>query len=163
MNTVSKAHGLTGKSNLNGEWDRHFVLGFTDQETVMLDFDSSSFKTVKYWAFRAVKWFKLEGYIILRSSLNNYHVVFNRKVSWIENMRIVAWVALQCNNPMVEKWFLMQCIKEGSTLRVSPKRGKGSPRIVFRHGKENGQIEGFLRFRKSMKNMIRKLKTLSSF
>jgi len=151
-------HGLIRKSNLNGEWDHHYILGYTDQQTVMLDFDTTSLKTVRYWASRAMKWFKLEGYIILRSSLNNYHVVFNRRVSLEENMRIVAWVALQSNNPMLEKWFLMQCIKEGSTLRVSPKLDKGSPRIVFRHGKENGQIESFLRFRKLMKNMIRKLK-----
>jgi len=73
-------------------------------------------------------------------------------------MKIVAWVSLQCNNPMLEKWFLMQCIKEGSTLRVSPKRDKPSPRIVFRYGKENGQIESFLKYRELTKNIIRKLK-----
>lgn len=73
-------------------------------------------------------------------------------------MKIVAWVSLQCNNPMLEKWFLMQCIKEGSTLRVSSKRDKPSPRIVFRHGKENDQIESFLRYRGLLKNMIQKLK-----
>lgn len=153
-----RVSGLRRKLNLNNEWNRHFVLGYTDEETVMLDFDNTSFKTVRYWASRALKWFKLEGYIILRSSLNNYHVVFNRKVTWKENMHIVGWVALLSNNRMVEKWFLMQCIKEGSTLRVSPKRDKPSPRIVFRHGKENGQIESFLRFRRLMKNIIRKLK-----
>ena len=30
----------------------------------------------------------------------------------------------------------MQCIKESSTLRVSPKKEKPSPRIVYRYGKE---------------------------
>jgi len=153
-----KVNGLRGKSNLNEEWNHHFVLGYTDEETVMLDFDSTSFKTVRYWASRAMKWFKLEGFIILRSSLNNYHVIFNRKVSWKENMHIVAWVGLLCNNPMLEKWFLMQCIKEGSTLRVSPKREKPSPRIVFRHGKEEDQVKNFLKYRELTKNIIRKLK-----
>ena len=145
--------------NLNNEWNRHFVLGYTDEETVMLDFDSTSFKTVRYWASRTLKWFKLEGYIILRSSLNNYHVVFNRKVTWKENMHIVGWVGLLSNNPMLQKWFLMQAIKEGSTLRVSPKRDKPCPRIVFRHGREDGQIESFLKYRDLTKNIIRKLKT----
>jgi hypothetical protein len=37
-------------------------------------------------------------------------------------MRVVAWVSLLSGNPMLEKWFIMQCIKEGSTLRVSPKK-----------------------------------------
>jgi len=153
-----RVNGLRGKSNLNNEWNLHFVLGYTDEETVMLDFDNTSFKTVRYWATRAMKWFKLEGYIILKSSMNNYHVVFNRKVSWKKNMKFVSWMALLSNNPMLQKWFLMQCIKEGSTLRISPKREKGSPRIVFRYGKENGQIECFLKYRKLIKNMIRKLK-----
>jgi len=153
-----RVNGLRGKSNLNNEWNHYFVLGYTDEETVMLDFDNTSFKTVRYWAARGLKWFKLEGYIILKSSTNNYHVVFNRKVSWKKNMKIVSWMALLSNNPMLQKWFLMQCIKEGSTLRISPKREKGSPRIVFRYGKENSQIESFLKYRKLVKNMIRKLK-----
>ncbi|MCW3976828.1 MAG: hypothetical protein NWE77_02725 [Candidatus Bathyarchaeota archaeon] len=146
------------KLGRNELWNRHFVLGFTDEETVMLDFDNTPLKTVRYWASRALKWFKLEGFIILRSSLNNYHVIFNRKVSWQENMHIVAWVSLLSNNPMLQKWFLMQCIKEGSTLRVSPKRGKASPRIVFRFGREDNQIESFLRYRELTKNILRKLK-----
>ena len=153
-----KVNGLIRKSDISEGWNPHFVLGCTDEETVMLDFDSTPFKTVKYWGSRAMKWFKLEGYIILKSSLNNYHVVFNRKVSWKENMHIVGWVALLSDNPMLQKWLLMQCIKEGSTLRVSPKREKPSPRIVFRHGQENCQIECFLGSRKLMKNTIRKLK-----
>jgi len=149
---AKKVHGLTEKSNLES------IIGYTDTETVKLDFDNTSFKTVRYWASRTMKWFKLEGYIILKSSMNNYHVVFNRKVSWKKNMKFVSWMALLSNNPMLQKWFLMQCIKEGSTLRISPKREKGSPRIVFRYGKENGQIESFLKYRKLVKNMIRRLK-----
>ena len=154
---VMKVFGLKGKLKQD-EWKNHFVLGFTDEETVMLDFDNTSFKTVRYWAVRALKWFKLGGYIILKSSKNCYHVVFNRKVSWKENMHIVAWVGLLSNNPMLQKWLLMQCIKEGSTLRVSPKSEKASPRIVFRCGKENGQIESYLKYRGLVKNFIRKLK-----
>lgn len=57
------------------------VLGFTDTETVKLDFDELEFRNVKYWAERAMNWFKLGGYIILKSSKNCYHVVFNRSVS----------------------------------------------------------------------------------
>lgn len=154
-----KVNGLKRKLDTDNGWEYHFVLGFTDEETVMPDFDNTPFKTVKYWASRAKKWFKLEGFIILKSSMNNYHVVFNRKVSWPENMRIVAWVAQLSNNPMLQTWHRMQCIKEASTLRVSPKRDKPGPRIVFRCGRENGQIEGFLQSRREVKNIIRKLKT----
>jgi len=130
------------------------MLGYTDTETVMLDFDNTTFKNVRYWAFRTKRWFKLEGFIILESSENHYHVVFNRKVSWSKNMRVVAWVSLLSHNPMLEKWFVMQCIKEGSTLRVSPKMDKPSPKIVFRNGKRDKQIREFLNFRKLVKKII---------
>ena len=153
MNTVLMVNGLTKKSN-----HFKFIMGYTDEETVMLDFDNTTFKTVRYWAAKAMKWFKLEGYMILKSSLNNYHVVFNRTVSWKENMHIVAWVCLRSKHKKLTGWFIMQCIKEGSTLRVSPKRDKASPRIVFRYGRENGQIDSFLKHRKEVKNIIRKLK-----
>ena len=140
-----------GKRKLNS------IIGFTDCETVKLDFDSTSFKTVKYWACRACRWFRLGGFIILKSSNDGYHVIFNRVVSWSENMRIVAWVSLLSHIAKTEKWFVMQCIKEGSTVRVSRKRDKPSPRIVFRHGKQDGQIKSFLRFRRLIKRIIRKL------
>lgn len=132
-------------------------MGYTDDETVMLDFDHTPLKDVKYWAKRAMKWFKLEGFIILRSSENCYHVIFNRPVSWSENMRIVGWVSLLSNNPMLQKWFTMQAIKLGSTLRVGPKGEKPSPRIVFRHGKQDGQIQEYLSYRKLAKDVMRKM------
>jgi hypothetical protein len=42
MDTVLKANGLTEQSNRNN------VLGITDTDTVMLDFDYTPFKAVKY-------------------------------------------------------------------------------------------------------------------
>ena len=129
------------------------VLGLSDDETVKLDFDDASLRTVRYWASRAVKWFKLDGFIILRSSKNRYHVVFDRVVSWGENMRIVAWVALLSHNKGLARWFLMQCIKGCSTLRVSPKREKASPRIVERYSKQDENIKAFLKIRKMIKKM----------
>jgi len=149
-NTVLKVLGLTEKLN-----QARPILGYSDTETVMLDLDDTAFRVVKYWALRTMKWFKLGGFIILKSSEKCYHVVYNRKVSWSENMRIVAWVALLSRIEKLKKWFLMQCIKESSTLRVSPKRTKSSPRIVYRHGRQDEQIRSFLRYRRKIKNMHR--------
>ena len=133
------------------------ILGYTDTETVKLDFDVTSFKTVNYWAERATNWFRLGGYIILKSSKDCYHVVFNRAVSWAQNLKIVAWVGLQSQNRGLIKWLLMQCIKQSSTLRISSKREKPSPRIVFRHGKQDKQINNFLKMRTLIKKIIKKL------
>ncbi|MDH7558244.1 MAG: hypothetical protein QHH18_06540 [Candidatus Bathyarchaeota archaeon] len=56
----------------------------------------------------------------------------------------------------------MQCIKQASTLRVSPKREKGSPRIVYRYGSQSNQIREFLVYRKLVKNMVHRLETENS-
>lgn len=96
----------------------------------MLDFDDTDFKTVNYWAERAMNWFNLGGYIILKSSPGCYHVVFNRIVDWPENMRVVAWVALFSNHEGLQRWHRMQRIKMKSTLRIGPKNEKNSPRIA---------------------------------
>ena len=135
------------------------VLGFTDTETVKLDFDDATFKKVKYWTKRAMKWFKLGGYVILKSSKKSYHLVFDRTVSWSENLRVVAWVALHSQNRGLIKWLIMQCIKQSSTLRVSRKNKKRSPRIVCRHGKKDNQIRSFLDYRTLIKSITRKIET----
>jgi hypothetical protein len=134
-----------------------FILGITDQETVKLDFDKTRFKTVKYWAKRTMKRFRLTGFIILKSSEKCYHVVFDKKVSWSENVRIMAWVCLMSKHEALTKWFLLQCVKKESTLRASQKYNKPEPRIVFRYGSQDGMIAEFLAYRKIVKSIIAKL------
>jgi len=135
----------------------NFILGYTDTETVKLDFDDVTFKTVLYWARRAMSWFSLGGFLILKSSDRCYHVVFNHEVDWTHNMKIVAWVALLSKNEGLRRYLLMQCIKESSTLRLSPKGEKPFPRIVYHEGEEDDQIMAFLRFQRQIKNIVRKL------
>ena len=123
----------------------------------MLDFDDASFRTVRFWARRAMNWFKLWGFLILKSSERCYHVVFDRPVSWSENMHVVAWVALHSHNRGLNTWHKMQCIKEASTLRVSPKGEKPSPRIVYREGEQDRQIRKYLEYRKLIKGIMKRL------
>ena len=68
-----------------------------------------------------MKRFDLGGFLLLESSPGSYHVVFDRSVDWSENMRIVAWVALLSKKEKLRRWFLMQCIKQKPTLRISEK------------------------------------------
>ena len=139
------------------KWNHNSILGFTDDETVILDFDETTFTEVKYWARTAMEWFDLGGFLILKSSEGCYHVVFNRKVTWPENMSIVAWVSLYSEKESMRKWFLMQCIKQSSTLRVGPKGEKTSPRIVYREGEEDEQIRSYLNQRSTIKRIIKQL------
>ena len=142
---------------LSEQLTHNFILGFTDTETVKLDFDDTPLDDVTYWAKRVNRWFRLRGFSILESSENNYHVVFNRPVTWSENVRIMAWVSLESNKKPLIRWFLMQCIKQGSTLRVSCKGSKPSPRVVSLYGKQDSQIKGFLNFFKLVKSISEKI------
>lgn len=147
--TALKVNGLTLKWNLNS------VLGFTDQETLKCDFDDCKFGDAKQLAEKITKRFKMGGYILLRSSKDNYHAIFDREVTWSENISIMSWVALTFKNKTgFLRWFLLQGIRQASTLRVSSKKEKSSPRIVFRFGCQKNQIEGFLLFRLRLKRIM---------
>jgi hypothetical protein len=120
-------------------------------EDIKLDFDNELFRGVKALASRTMKHFRLGGYVILRSSRDHYHVVFNSTLSWEKNCKVMAWVSVISKNAGLKKWTLMQLIKGASTLRISSKQGKPSPRIVYRHGKQNHEISTFLRWRRYIK------------
>jgi len=152
-----KVSGLKRKLKVENSNSLPFVLGITDTETVKLDFDRTPFRTVKYYAMETMKWHKLKGFIILKSSKNNYHVIFDKKVSWKDNVRIMAWVCLISKHEALTKWFLLQCVKKESTLRASQKYNKPEPRIVFRNGSQDGMIAEFLAYRKIVKSIIAKL------
>jgi hypothetical protein len=131
------------------------ILGYTDRETVKLDFDNTSFKIVKYWSEKAMIRFRLGGYLILKSSRKNFHVVFDRRVSWSRNMKIVAWVSFASKNPGLLQFLCMQCIKGSSILRVSSKRQKPSPQIVFRYGPQDGEIRNYLEYYRMLNHISR--------
>lgn len=147
----------TGLGDLKSIPDSLPCLGLTDQETVKLDFDDTSFKTVKYWSSRACRFFKLEGFIILKSSRRSYHVIFNRPVNWDRNVHIMDWVARLSKIETLIKYSLMQGIKESSTLRVGPKYKNPSPRIVYRYGKQDKKIKEFLEMRKTIDHISKNL------
>jgi len=73
-------------------------------------------------------------------------------------MRVVAWVATLSGNEGLQRWHRMQCIKMKSTLRVGPKNGKPSPRIVKRIGEQDGQIQEFMKSRNEIKRILKNLK-----
>lgn len=101
-------------------------------------------------------------------SLNLPQIVWNQakttimscligKVSWNENVKFMAWVCLITERRKLTGWFIMQCIKKGSTLRISPKKEKSSSRVVYRHGKQHKEIRDFLHCHKRINNILRKM------
>ena len=149
---VLRESGLTEQLNQGKP-----LFGFTDTETVKLDLDDMSFGRVKYWACKALKQFGLGGFLILKSSKDCYHVVFDRSVDWSENASIVAWVCLVSKHRRLTEWLVMQLIKRASTLRISAKQKKSPPRIVYSRGSQDGQITGFLEYRRLIKSISKRL------
>jgi hypothetical protein len=131
-----------------------------------MDFDGMPFASVLYLAHRTLRWFRrdhkgktdLEGFIILKSSANHYHVVYNALISWPKNLHIIAWIAQRVKNRSLNGYVIMQAIKECSTLRVGSKGDKPTPRIVYRYGKQDRQIRVFLVYRKLVLKLERELK-----
>jgi hypothetical protein len=138
------------------------IVGLSDNRTVMCDLDNISFKKVKNLAFLTMKHFRLEGFLILKSSSKHYHVVFDKPKRWSEVVRIISWMGIMANNRNVWKWICMQAIKKYCTLRVSPKPVnpvgfKPTPRIVYRYGSQNRQIQAFLTLRRCVLRIVKRL------
>lgn len=129
------------------------IIAYTDRQTVKLDLDNTDYQRVKSVARWLMKKFNLGGFIILRSSKNSYHVVFNRTVSWEENMKIVGYASWMCadyfTNHKLMGWTIMQMIKGASTLRTSRKFSKPRPRIIYKEGDQDNEIAAFRAWRKA--------------
>jgi len=75
----------------------------TDDETVILDLDNMTLRTARYWARRAMKWHRLGGFVILKSSINNYRarlVHVEETVRW--SLELLNLLRARCIK--VEHW-----------------------------------------------------------
>jgi hypothetical protein len=143
------------------------IVGYSSISTVLLDLDNMSFRTAMFWTLKILKLFRsrktdkwrpqkridLEGFLLLKSSKNHYHVVYNKTVSLLENQNVVAWACLLTHKIELMQWFVMQIIKGSFTLRIGKKGDKPAPRIVFRYGKQDSEIENYMNIRKAFRNV----------
>jgi hypothetical protein len=151
------------------------VWGDWDKETVHLDFDKTPLCEVKLWAYRTCFWFKLEGFMILLSSVKeyvvklkgnvvyrylkgSYLVVFAKPVRWEHNVKVMNWTALESGNADLNRYVRMQCIKQTSTVRFSAKGSKPAPRVVFKFGTQYRQIKKFLETRRFVLSSLNRMK-----
>lgn len=123
-----------------------------DESIIKMDFDltkNQRLVDVKKWCRRVTKRYKLKGFAIFRSSNNHYHAIFDREVSWADNVKVMAWLTLISGNfkklPEMVRFTIMQAIKKSSTLRLFKKgKDKPIPRLVYREGSQDGAIKVFL-------------------
>ena len=105
---------------------------------VILDLDNMKFKKAKWLAQKLCREYKLEGYLLIKSSDKNYHVVFNRYLSWRTITKIIfrQYEAL--------RWAVFQMQSGYLTLRISMKNGENKPKILLKVGKQDKLIKDYL-------------------
>ncbi|MEM2999766.1 MAG: hypothetical protein QXX34_04485 [Candidatus Bathyarchaeia archaeon] len=138
------------------------ILGFSCSNAVMADLDNIPFSLAKQIAERAVKRFRLGGFLILKSSEKHYHLVFDKPCRWSKVFRVISWIAIMSRQPEAWKYVCMQAIKGCCTLQVSPKplspQGvKPSPRLVYRYGNQENMIKEYLALRKQASAIVKSL------
>jgi hypothetical protein len=128
------------------------VVGFTSDNTVMIDLDRMNDHTaVKICQFIVKRW-NLGGYLLLNSSRGNYQAIFDRHVNWKSVMSIIFSCAFKYRqNPKLTGWCVMQAIKKSCTLRISNKGKKKPPKIIAQVGTQHRAIKDYLDIRKSLR------------
>jgi hypothetical protein len=115
-----------------------YCIGFTTDRGVMLDLDNMKFRKAKFIAETLVKQYKLEGFLLIKSSEKNYHVVFNRYLSW----KTITKILFSLYEGVRYAVFQM---KEGQlTLRISKKNNRDRPKILLKVGNTGKLIKDYL-------------------
>jgi hypothetical protein len=127
--------------------------GVTSKRIILLDFDDVDFDEVLYWARRACFWFKLNGFLIMRSSVNSCHVIFDKFVDWATNVSVMNSIAIQFDNEDFRSYVRLQCRKGQSTLRVGTKGYGGIPFPYFSEGSQVEEIKDYLDTRALLLNI----------
>ena len=120
----------------------------------MLDMDDITEREARRHVERLMLRFRLGGYVLLRSSSDGWHVVFDRRTNW-RNVLRVAFACPPCRKRHKGRlsWAELQAIKGYATLRVGNKGRKHAPRIVEIRGNRKGQVAEFLAFYRRFRNL----------
>lgn len=129
-----------------------YVLGFTTDKGLLLDLDNTTLHETRQIAKKYTRRFKLEGYLIMKSSQNNYHIIFNRYLTWktaLEYLFKIVWsyhYYEHGSKPSLTNWAILQACKRSMTLRISNKNRKPKPRLIEKRGKTNKLIDDYLSY-----------------
>lgn len=123
-----------------------YCVGFNTARGLILDLDNMKYKKALWLAETLMKKYKLEGFLLIRSSDKNYHAVFNRYLSW-KTITTILFSQYECL-----RWAVFQ-MKEGQlTLRISKKNNKDKPKILLKVGKTDKLIKDYLEIYGKFKN-----------
>jgi len=112
-------------------------IGFTTRKGLCLDLDNITSKKAENLAEFYLQKYKLEGYLLIKSSPKHYHLVFDRYISWRKTLQII-FSTIKC-----WEWGIWQARKGELTLRISAKKGKNIPKIIKCIGKTDKLIRDY--------------------
>jgi FMN phosphatase YigB (HAD superfamily) len=141
-------NGLIGKSKKH----RKYVCGFTTIKGLLLDLDNTTLKESSAIAEFYCKRFRLKGYLIARSSENNYHVVFNRYLTWKKTLEYLFKIVWRYHyhehgmKPSLTYWAILQACKGSETLRISKKNHKAVPKVVRCYGETDKLCRDYMEY-----------------
>lgn len=131
-----------------------YTIGFTTDKGLMLDLDKTTWTEALEIAYKTTNKFDLKGFLIAKSSENNYHVVFDKFLSWETTLEILFKLVWSYHyhghgcKPELTNWAMLQAIKHSITLRISQKIGykknKPRPKIMLIKGKKQQLIKEYL-------------------
>jgi hypothetical protein len=128
------------------------IEGFTTNNGLLLDLDNTTLHETRQIAKKYLKKWNLEGYLIAKSSQNNYHIIFNKYLPWettLEYLFKIVWTYhyhKHNDKPHLTNWAILQTIKHSCTLRISNKHEKKPPTIIETKGKTENLIKDYLAF-----------------
>ena len=113
--------------------------GFATDKGLVIDLDTIPFEKIQKIAEHHLKNDSLEGYIIMESSPQHYHIVFNAYLPW----KTIAMILYSFRHPSIRQWADHQMRRGYLTLRVTPKNGY-TPQLRVLKGKCNKLINKYI-------------------
>jgi hypothetical protein len=137
------------------EWvTQGYCIGFNTDRGLMIDLDNMKFRKALFIADNLLEKHRLEGYLLIKSSHKNYHVVFNRYLRW-KTITKLLFSQYECIRYAVFQ------MKEGKlTLRVSTKNGKDKPKIILERGKTDKLCADYMEVYRISEDHEREIKSL---
>jgi len=115
-----------------------YCIGFNTAKGLMLDLDNMKFRKALWLAETLMEKYKLEGFLLIKSSDKNYHVVFNKYLRW-KTITKILFSQYECL-----RWGVFQMREGQLTLRISKKNGKDKPKILLEVGTTDKLIKDYL-------------------
>lgn len=123
-----------------------YCIGFNTDRGLVLDLDNMKYRKALKITEDLCKSYRLQGYLLIRSSPKSYHAVFNRYLTWrkITNILFSRYETV--------RYAVFQMMSGHLTVRISKKNGKDKPRIVRQMGKSDKLVKDYLEVYETFKD-----------